>query len=271
MKHHIDIMRQCITVRPCNDLTVQQMAHPIVIVIAPHPDDDVIGMGGTMRLLSDKGYSVLSVYATDGDVSGAKKSSLPQQRRKEALAALKVVGAYAGIFLEHKSTQLRHKRSCLIREIQDIVLYFRPYALYLPSLTERHPTHVLVTCATLKALRPFSDRYPKVWGYHVWSDCCFAATQAVDITAVCNIKRRAIQQHKTQLAVKPYDSGILGKNHYDGIYRHTHKKQAFSYIELFDDMRALCGLSGSALATAVLRLFKASYPLLFPRQHIRYC
>ena len=37
-----------------------------VLVVAPHPDDDVIGAGGTMALLAQAGKQVYSLYVTDG-------------------------------------------------------------------------------------------------------------------------------------------------------------------------------------------------------------
>ena len=53
-----------------------------VLIISPHPDDDVIGMGGTMDLLPNKDR-VRVLYMTNGG------SDL---RIKEALSALKILG-----------------------------------------------------------------------------------------------------------------------------------------------------------------------------------
>src|SRR3954466_10161705 len=38
-----------------------------LLVIAPHPDDEIIGAGGLMRRVHDAGGAVRVVYLTDGD------------------------------------------------------------------------------------------------------------------------------------------------------------------------------------------------------------
>ena len=85
------------------DLSRHAKSSSSAVVISPHPDDDVIGMGGSMRLLADKGVNVFSVYITDGSSKIFKDSGISAVRQKEAIAALGVVRAKAGIFLKHKS------------------------------------------------------------------------------------------------------------------------------------------------------------------------
>jgi hypothetical protein len=38
-----------------------------ILVIAPHPDDEVIGCGGTVRLHRQLGHTVTILYLTDGE------------------------------------------------------------------------------------------------------------------------------------------------------------------------------------------------------------
>ena len=72
-----------------------------VLVVAPHPDDDVIGVGGTMAVLAQSGLNVFSLYVTDGSSAIHKNEDIPVVRRREAIAALKTVKARGGIFLDH--------------------------------------------------------------------------------------------------------------------------------------------------------------------------
>lgn len=61
-----------------------------VIIFSPHPDDDVIGIGGTMKLLPNKD-NVTIIYMTSG--SGGLPKELPQNtRQKEAELAVKILG-----------------------------------------------------------------------------------------------------------------------------------------------------------------------------------
>lgn len=75
-----------------------------ILVIAPHPDDDVLGVGGEMIEASTQGKGVFSVYITDGRGSprldpAISDDEMALRRQKEALAALKAVGAVGGFFL----------------------------------------------------------------------------------------------------------------------------------------------------------------------------
>lgn len=235
-----------------------------VIVLSPHPDDDVIGMGGTMKLLSTRGYAVFSLYVTDGSSRIFKRTDIARVRQKEALDALKVVGATAGLFIKHISARLPKSYKLLVGQLKDIFCYFLPREIYIPSLFERHPTHVLVTRAALQALGHVPDPHLKIWGYHVWSyGPRVAGAKVVDITAVLSIKKKAIQKHRSQLAIKPYDSGIIGKNHYDAVFLDTHKKTGCRYVELFVDLGRLRGCTGRTLRKTAAALINNSLPIPF--------
>ncbi|QYU67050.1 PIG-L family deacetylase [Leptolyngbya sp. 15MV] len=59
-----------------------------VVVVGPHPDDQEIGMGGTIALLAEQGHDVLLVDVTDGSPTprGDRASRLDEaQRALEAL------------------------------------------------------------------------------------------------------------------------------------------------------------------------------------------
>src|SRR5690606_30477625 len=44
-------------------------AHERVIVFSPHPDDDVISMGGTLRKLHENGNEIVVAYMTSGNIA----------------------------------------------------------------------------------------------------------------------------------------------------------------------------------------------------------
>lgn len=212
-----------------------------MVVISPHPDDDVIGMGGKMKLLSLSGYQVYAVYLTDGssaDFRDYGEKRIGKVRRAEALAALKVVGAKAGIFLGHQSRQLEKRR--VVDDISAVLDHFLPEQIFLPSVFERHPSHLKGTEQTIRALRRISGYVPELWGYSVWSPCFTGSLfHAVDISKVVRVKKRAIQKHQSQLAVKDYASGIIGRNCYEGIFLETHGRKYFAYAETFVKMTDL--------------------------------
>lgn len=77
-----------------------------IMVVAPHPDDDILGVGGTMAEAAATGSSVLVVYLTNGDANRAARRvitmnpyhipaqyrALGSRRQKEAVLALRRLG-----------------------------------------------------------------------------------------------------------------------------------------------------------------------------------
>jgi len=68
-----------------------------VIVVAPHPDDEVLGLGTTMRWLTGLGISVTVVACTDGEASHKRSTAigpedLRARRADERSAAFRVLG-----------------------------------------------------------------------------------------------------------------------------------------------------------------------------------
>jgi LmbE family N-acetylglucosaminyl deacetylase len=75
------------------------MAHPeawqSVVVVAAHPDDEVLGVGGTMAMLAAGGARLRLIAITDGEAShpGADPAVIAQTRINESAAALDRLGA----------------------------------------------------------------------------------------------------------------------------------------------------------------------------------
>ncbi|MBN2106658.1 MAG: PIG-L family deacetylase [Deltaproteobacteria bacterium] len=214
---------------------------PSILVISPHPDDDVIGMGGAMRLFADEGRQVFSVYITDGTEAGSDAGAAGALRCREALAALKIVRARGAFFLHHASASLKSGAAGKAsRQLQAILALLQPAELYLPSPFERHPTHRRVTRIALEAVSIKKFRQVRIWGYSVWGGIYgLPGTRAVDISRCLRVKRKAMRRHVSQMAKKPYDRGALGRNAYEGAYLQTHGGPCPQGAELFIDMARL--------------------------------
>jgi len=216
-----------------------------VLVVAPHPDDDVIGAGGMMALLAQTNRAVFSLYVTDGRncpaVPAAGKKEMARLRQREALAALKIVKACGAVFLNYGSEELKDtKRREAVKAIREVLLFFRPESVYVPAPFERHPTHHAVLNLTLTALRSIRGFAPRLFGYSVWGGVYgVRGLQTVDISSVVNLKKKAIRMHRSQIAGKAYDEGILARNRYEAIFAETHGPERCRYAESFLDMQQL--------------------------------
>jgi LmbE family N-acetylglucosaminyl deacetylase len=214
-----------------------------ILVISPHPDDDVLGAGGTMILNCDEGKGVFSVYITDGRGSPRKDpritdEELATRREKEAMASLRTVGAAGGFFLKRRSQELKGAGGIAVqKELDGILQFLQPTEIYLPAPYERHPTHQICTFLTIEALRSAGGRPIGVFGYSLWGSFWGQKKRTIrDIGSVIGRKAKAVLAHESQIEYKKYHQGILGKNNYEAVFLESHEVQKASFIEIFLDM-----------------------------------
>ena len=111
-----------------------------IVVVAPHPDDADLGLGGTIARLVDEGHSVMIVDLTDGEPTPC---GTPERRRAEAAAADKILGC-TRINLLLRNRQLDHTltaRHALAAILRDV----RCEILFVPHPDDNHPDHLAAT------------------------------------------------------------------------------------------------------------------------------
>jgi LmbE family N-acetylglucosaminyl deacetylase len=186
---------------------------PNVLVLSPHPDDDILGCGGTLVKHKKAGHTITSVTLTDGslgDPSFPDRASLIQEREKESERAAKIIGISRCVFLREKDQELESKAS-VIRKIENLLDEIKPDLVYLPFFLDNHPDHV----ATHKIFYQVAENNPAP------NNCCFYETWAplypnilVDTSAEMDLKVRAIGEYKTQLKHFDYIRICQGLNAY---------------------------------------------------------
>ncbi|OGY22991.1 MAG: hypothetical protein A2172_03600 [Candidatus Woykebacteria bacterium RBG_13_40_15] len=94
-----------------------------ILVFSPHPDDDLIGCGGSIAQHVKEGNKVSVVYMTSGESGSLKysKDALAKIREKEARNALGVFGIRDLAFLRNPDGYLEYKRENLIKLISSRV------------------------------------------------------------------------------------------------------------------------------------------------------
>jgi N-acetylglucosamine malate deacetylase 1 len=111
-----------------------------ILIIAPHPDDAELGMGGTIIKLVKQGHRVHLVDMTNGEPTPHGSVEI---RARESAAAAKVLGVERTLLgLKNREVQhtieARHKLAAVIRK-------HRADWLFVPYPIDAHPDHVAVT------------------------------------------------------------------------------------------------------------------------------
>ncbi|MFP5308170.1 MAG: PIG-L deacetylase family protein [Actinomycetes bacterium] len=166
-----------------------------VLVVAPHPDDETIGCGGTVALLADAGAQVRVLLATDGEATispAAPPTALGPRRRAEAVRAGGVLGVTSTRALGLPDGRLLDHVETLAAEVAREVAAAETDMVLVPWPLDRHPDHVAAARAVAAAALP---RRVEVWSYgcHV----PVVPNRLVDVGAVVDRKRAALVAHET--------------------------------------------------------------------------
>jgi N-acetylglucosamine malate deacetylase 1 len=147
-----------------------------VLVIAPHPDDEVLGCGGTIARFAGQGQSVTVAIVTRG--TPLFPASQVRQVRAEARKAARQLGVKKLEFLDLPVTTLHlipeHKLNAAFCRLVNQV---RPQTVFVPFPGDRHEDHRQIFDAAMVAMRP-DNRRPRVSRI-----CCYETVSETHWTA----------------------------------------------------------------------------------------
>jgi len=186
-----------------------------VLLVAPHPDDDVLGAGGTCALHAGQGDPVHVLVAYDGLAGDPDdrftRESYIELRRKEARAGGKHLGLERYEFWDYPEGHEpgpEDLRAAFAR-VTELVRRVEPDIVYAPWIRESHVDHHVLARVVQVALHAAGFQ-GRAWGYEVWTP--LIATRIVDITPVFERKQKAMREHLSQLRYRPTDHFMLGIN-----------------------------------------------------------
>ncbi len=182
-----------------------------ILVVGPHPDDQEIGMGGTIAKFVAQGHNVLLLDITNGEPTPLGD---PETRAGEAAEAARILGVkrellgFPNRFVEH-TLELRHAIAGVIRKHQAEIV-FTPY------FEDAHPDHLAVTHSVIDAR--FASKLSKIdepWAkqgdpiYPKWLFFYYAMhlrkvhnpSFMVDITGYEDQKHASIEAYHTQFVL----------------------------------------------------------------------
>ena len=217
------------------------------IVLAPHPDDETLGCGGTIRLLLKAKKQIKVVFLTSGDKAdpsnklsqtvvpsvsekgkgsnGPHVSEYALLREEEAVKALRILGVSDYEFLRFPDRELNTYYKSALERLLEIVRAYIPDVIYSPSVIELNPDHRTTAALALDIqkiamdvnntlLRPLKGREGSVpisvMFYEVTTP--LRPNVLVDITSVYGVKKKAVRRYKSQLKLADYLSHITAMN-----------------------------------------------------------
>jgi LmbE family N-acetylglucosaminyl deacetylase len=124
-----------------------------ILVVAPHPDDETLGVGGTIAKYSAQGHEVF-VLIISGHLPPIYSRKAYEETVSEAYSAFSVLGVEKSEFLEIPATMIGDQPLHEVNgRISKVVSDFNPQIVLCPY-PDRHIDHRLVFDSVMVATRP---------------------------------------------------------------------------------------------------------------------
>jgi len=192
------------------------------LVLSPHPDDESLGCGGAIKLITSAGGRVDVIYSTSGEngfASGVNPTAdarrqLQARREAEARTACALLGVRDVVFLHGRDREL-HAQPELYKPVLDAISQNDYRSVFCPWPHDSHTDHVATYGFLYEALRRCTKRID-IWLYEVWTPLSFNMCMSIDSTI--DVKMQAIRAHESQIALHGYDEAFHGLSRYRSLF-----------------------------------------------------
>jgi len=188
------------------------------LVVAPHPDDETLGAGGTIARLAKAGHQVTVAVVTTGQPPDYSASDVARVRQ-EAEQAHAILGVKQTLWLDLPAARLvETPRRALNAALQKVIAQTEPTTMLLPFVGDVHIDHQLTFEAGMVAARPHQAAYPAtILAYETLSETNWNAPYLtpgfipnvfIDITDTLDLKLAAMRTYGSQLRASPHERSI---------------------------------------------------------------
>jgi len=187
-----------------------------ILVIAPHPDDEVLGCGGTIAKYSKKEGEVYLCVVTKAYTPDWSEEFL-KTRQKEIEKVNEILGIKKTYFLNFPTVKLDTiPQKELNDSILKIIKEIQPEVLYIPHQGDLNKDHRLVFEATLVATRPYGvTPVLKILSYETLSETeggailkPFVPNVYEDITETFKTKIEAMKEYRNEIKKYPHPRSL---------------------------------------------------------------
>lgn len=189
-----------------------------VLVIAPHPDDEVLGCAGTIAKHVLNGNKIYVCIVTETYPPDWPTDDL-MRRKEEVLKADKLLGVRKTYFLGFPTVRLDTvPQKELNEKLTKVINQVKPELVYIPHRGDINQDHRLVFDAAMVAVRPKpGSLVRRVLSYEILSetewgapfrDNVFIPNVYVDISETLETKLKAMSEYKSELKEYPHPRSL---------------------------------------------------------------
>ena len=179
-----------------------------VLVIAAHPDDEILGIGGIVKKHTKNGDSVRSIIMCEGESIRYKENVGQSFATEEAAKALGTEKVYMLNFPDQKLDT--YTLTELITPLEKISNDYKPDIIYCQSACDANRDHKILFEAANIAFRPTSDWVRDFYGFYTASSTewgiprNFIPDTWIDISDVLEDKIKAFEKYTSEVKEYPH-------------------------------------------------------------------
>ena len=186
-----------------------------ILVFAPHNDDEVLGVGGTIAKYAKQGHEVFICEIT----SWLENQEQTNRIKQEAINAHKILGVKDTIFMDLPVVHLKETPTHIKNQkFIDVVKDIKPEITFIPHIGDIHIDHGETAASAMVALRPISNPQLKaIYAYETLSETewnipsvsnGFIPNTWSDISESYQLKIEAMKCFTTQLYPFPHPRSL---------------------------------------------------------------
>ena len=212
-----------------------------ILIIAAHPDDEVLGMGGTIRKLFQNNNKIHLTVMSEGASAQYIDKKMIKIRQDSCRKSGKVLGISSFSFFDFPDAKLDSIPQLEInKELEKIISKFKPKIVYTTPSNDISKDHLTTHECTLVATRPHASNVKQVLSYEVPGPVKTTFTPNVyeNISKEFSYKINAFKKNKSEIEKFPHYRSIealemLSKKR--GIEAGFSKAEAFQLISWYKD------------------------------------
>ena len=195
-----------------------------VLIVAAHPDDEIIGVGGTARRHIEAGDSVTALILSKGVTSRkdqANNTTAHEQEKKELIKQARRAAEKIGqdiIFLNFPDNRFDSVDLLdIVKEVENHVKSYSPDVIYTHWKYDLNVDHRLTFDAVITACRPCSSYFVKnIYSFETISNTewsikhSFNPNVFINITNTMRNKLEALAYYKHEIREYPHPRSLEG-------------------------------------------------------------
>ena len=192
-----------------------------ILVVAAHPDDDILGCGGTLKKLKNNNAHITVVYFTDGVTSRENYTQKDKLFRKSnAEKAAKIIGYNKIIHFDLHDQRLdEYPLISLTQKLEKVLFKLKPTTIFTHFHNDLNADHQIVNKVVLTATRPnihfciskilfFEVLSSTEWNYN--NSINFSPNYFVNISITLDDKIDAFKKYTKEIRKYPHPRSIEG-------------------------------------------------------------